>query len=93
MADAEATYRLESHSAHALEREDRTFVGRRLKAEHGEERASVFLGVDREYVERVLSLSVDLPRSEDQHVEDEREKVSVFSDGTIFSLARQEQER
>ena len=81
MAEAKAAYQLESDSAHGLDWQGRAFIGRLLKAEHGEQRVSVFLGVDRAYIARVLALGTDLAILDDLHVEDEREKVSVFADG------------
>jgi len=65
---------------------ERVFVGRYLTAKQGDRVASVFLGVDKEHIERILRLEVETPESEDIAFEGTDESISIFSDGTIIRV-------
>ena len=67
---------------------DRDFVGRYLakKVKVGEHEVSVFFGVDEEVIRNIISLNVDIPVIENKVIDDDKKKVSVFSDGTIMEV-------
>ena len=44
----------------------------------------MFFGIEEETIKKIISLNVDIPFTENKVIDENREKVSVFSDGTII---------
>jgi len=66
----------------------RYFIGKYLakKVKVGAHEVSVFFGVDEKLIKNIISLNVDIPVIENKVIDDDKKKVSVFSDGTIMEV-------
>ncbi len=66
----------------------RDFIGKYVakKVKVGSHEVSVFLGVDEKIIKNIISLNVDIPVIGNKVIDEDKKKVSVFSDGTIMEV-------
>jgi len=78
------TFEQERQTKEEIEWHDRNYIGRYLhNSNNGGE---LFLGVEIEKIQRILQLSTNIQEIEDSRSQENREEISVFSDGTIFKI-------
>ena len=67
---------------------DRDFIGKYVaeKVKVGAHEVSVFFGVDEKIINNIISFNVDIPTIENKLIDEDKNKVSVFSDGTIMEV-------
>ncbi len=81
-----AAYEAEIEKGDKVTWKNRVFVGRFLEAKNQGEEITVFLGVDKDLIRQTLSLEPDVHFMAGDRVEDEKQRASIFTDGTILMV-------